>query len=82
MEEKKIEAEDCVREEKSQHCGRTVRGAKPFRTERQAKAWNTMEKVARGTQFLPRLLHLVCDCLLVKADVELRDMLFEGLRLV
>lgn len=41
-----------------------------------------MEKVARGTQFLPRLLHLVCDCLLVKADVELRDMLFEGLRLV
>lgn len=82
MEEKKIEAEDCVREEKSQPCGRPVGGAKPVRTERQAKAWNTMEKVARRTQFLPLLLHLVCGCLLVKADVDLGDMLFEGLRLV
>lgn len=44
MEEKKIGSEDCVREEKSQHCGRTVGGTKPFRTERQAKAWNTLEK--------------------------------------
>lgn len=71
-----------MREEKSPHCGRPVGSAKPFRTEKQAKAWNTMEKVARGTQFLPLLLHLVCGRLLVKADVDLGDMLFEGLRLV